>query len=315
MEKDWGFSHVALGVKDLDKLVDYYQSKGIGVHQPIRPPAPGAKSYGDAEFVTLNYGRVSEKPTAVKEEDVGKRMTFVQVGSLQLEVGRRPTTEIGTCHHVCFNVEDIMGETAPLIEKGCQIPFALIKDTLLEENHIETNKFGNVILSLRPGGSKRTERELSRQEKPGVSNWKCCGLGIPVKDLDKTVEYYQSLDIGTLQPEVIFDSSSIMDCKVYGKTPDSILKARTRIVQIASVAYQFIQPLEGEIIYKESLDKRGEGVNDLVFTVDDLDKETAKLAEKGVPVIRSGNPKTGNAFAYFDTRKAGDMMIKLIQAE
>ena len=315
MEKDWKLSHVALQVKDLEKLVDYYQSKGIGVHQPIRPPAPGVKSYGDGAFVTLNYGKVAEKSAPAREEDVAKRMTFVQVGTLQLEVMRRPTAEVGICHHVCFNVEDIMGDTAPLIEKGCGVPFALIKDTLLEENHIETNKFGGVILSLRPGGLKRTERELARQAVPGVSNWKCCSMGIPINDLDKTVEYYQSLDIGTFQPEVVFDSSATADCQVYGKTPDSVVKARTRMIQIGSVGYQFIQPVEGETVYKESLAQRGEGINEFAFTVDDLDKETAKLVTQGVPVVLSGNPQTGGAFACFDTGKdAGKIIIKLIQA-
>jgi hypothetical protein len=56
------------------------------------------------------------------------------------------------------------------------------------------------------------------------------------------------------------------------------------------------------------------GVNDFIFTVDNLEKETAGLAAKGVPAVLSGNPKNGGAFAYFDTRKVGNMMMKLIQA-
>lgn len=112
----------------------------------------------------------------------------------------------------------------------------------------------------------------------------------------------------------MFDSSSIADFNVHGKASDVVVKARTRVAQIGPVAYEFTQPLEGETIYKESLDRRGEGVNDFIFTVDDLDKETAKLAEKGVMVILSGNPRNGGAFAYFDTRKVGNMMMKLIQA-
>ncbi len=48
--------------------------------------------------------------------------------------------------------------------------------------------------------------------------------------------------------------------------------------------------------------------------MDDLDKETTKLVEKGVPVIFSGKSRNGSAFAYFDTREdGGDVMIKLMQ--
>ena len=50
--------------------------------------------------------------------------------------------------------------------------------------------------------------------------------------------------------------------------------------------------------------------------MDDLEKETANLVEKGVPAILGGKPQTVGAFAYFDTREdGGDIMIKLVQAE
>jgi hypothetical protein len=35
---------------------------------------------------------------------------------------------------------------------------------------------------------------------------------------------------------------------------------------------------------------------------------------RGIRVVLSGKPKNGSAFAYFDTRKAGNLMIKLLQA-
>jgi len=122
------------------------------------------------------------------------------------------------------------------------------------------------------------------------------------------------MGIAEIQPEVMFVSSSITDVKVYGKTPKTKIRAKTSNVQIGPVVYEFIQPLEGECLYKEYLDRKGEGIIDLTFTVDDLDREKAKLVEKGVPVIFSGEPRTGSAFAYFDTRKdGGDIMIKLVQ--
>ena len=82
------------------------------------------------------------------------------------------------------------------------------------------------------------------------------------------------------------------------------------------MAFEFVQPLEGEAIYKASLDSRGEGVSDIFFTVDDLEEETAKLAGRGVQVALSGEPQTGPAFAYFDTRESsGNIIVRLIQKE
>ena len=318
MEKDWVLSHIAVGIRDLDETIDLYQSTGAGIHTPIQvpkgPPPPDARTHS---HINVRYGEVQERAVGTAPGEAARMMTFIQVGDLQYETGRR-SVEIERVDHICFNVPDLHAVSAPLVweEKGCKVSFLYIRDNLIEENHIEP-KFGNLKLSFRPDLG-RSEREKARRESLPISNWKFRGLGIAVEDIDKLVEYYQSLEIGTFGREVMFDSSSIADFQVNGKPSDTVVKARTRMLRLGPVVYQFIQPLEGEAIYKEALDSRGEGVNDFIFTVDDLDKETAKLTEKGVPVIRSGNPKTGGAFAYFDIhkdRKVGDILIKLIQAE
>jgi len=49
--------------------------------------------------------------------------------------------------------------------------------------------------------------------------------------------------------------------------------------------------------------------------VDNLDEETAKLADKGVSVIVKGKTPAafGSSSAHFDTRQVGDFAIQLIQ--
>lgn len=44
--------------------------------------------------------------------------------------------------------------------------------------------------------------------------------------------------------------------------------------------------------------------------VDDLEKETAAMIEKGFPVVFSGVGARGR-FTYFDTRAVGKLMIEL----
>lgn len=63
------------------------------------------------------------------------------------------------------------------------------------------------------------------------------------------------------------------------------------------------------------MDIRGDGIYGLVFYVSDLEKETAKLAGKEVQVMAKGKSGAGNSFVYFDTRKPGNIIIKLIEAE
>ena len=255
-------------------------------------------------------------------------MPCIQIGTLQIEGGGvsppgsgRPEFEKEGVSHICFNVPDIQGETAALVGKGAKVTWAMLQPTgLMTEDYIDLRKFGNVILSFRPAAHEGSRRWMDRiMAHPRVSDWKFRSMGMPVRDIDRAVAYYRSFDIGTFQPEVMFDTGSTADVKVYGKTPDTPVKARTRMMShLGPLAFEFIQPLEGDAIYKEYLDRRGEeaGVCEFAFTVRDLEKETAKLVKKGVKVILSGKPQNGSAFAYFDTREhGGDIVIKLIQAE
>ena len=145
------------------------------------------------------------------------------------------------------------------------------------------------------------------------NNWEFHHVAVVVQDMDKTVEYYQSLGIGTFRPEFMLDSSTYKDYKVYGKTPDTIDKTRMRFIEIGSFLLELVQPLEGESIYKEFLKSKGEGTHHIAFRVDDLEEETTKLVEKGIPVITRVKTETGGGFAYFDLRKPGNVMLELIQ--
>ena len=82
---------------------------------------------------------------------------------------------------------------------------------------------------------------------------------------------------------------------------------------MGAVVYEFAQPLEKETTYGEFLTKKGEGAYSLDFTVDDLEKETARLIYKGVRLVLSGKTKNGSAFAFFDARTVGNLMVKLVQ--
>ena len=132
-------------------------------------------------------------------------------------------------------------------------------------------------------------------------NWKLHHIAVVVKDIDKAVEYYQSLGIATPGREVIF--------------PEAKPKIRAKFAQMGSIPIEFIQPLEGESGYKEFLDSKGEGVQHIAFAVDNLDEETDKLVDKGVSVIVKGKAPAafGSSSAHFDTRQVGNFAIQLIQ--
>lgn len=312
MKSNWELSHSGIFARDLENTVGYYQSLGIA---PELAPPPRNSSFPAGKLVNIEFGQAVQLPSTPERPF----LRLIYIGGLELEVLRAPAERpkgealaYGEgINHVCFNVPDIDWETDELVKKGLRIVQDAKRDGVRIEDYLDTREFGNIFLSLRP---LQTEEMKKRKAGYGIVNWKFLGHSAVVRDVDKTAEYYRSMGIATIQPQAMFDSSAIGDVKVYGKPPKTKIRAKTRIFQIGPVVYELIQPLEGEGIYRESLDRRGEGIIDLTFTVNDLDRETAGLVEKGVPVIFSGKPRTGSAFAYFDTRKeGGDAMIKLMQ--
>ena len=142
--------------------------------------------------------------------------------------------------------------------------------------------------------------QMSKREKsPFLRINQVC---VVVRDLDKAVEYYEALGIGP------FRSYDIMgvDREVYGK-PAGDVKNRVKYAQIGQVHFELLQPVSGESLQAEFLETRGEGIHHLGFFVDNIDKETPKLLEKGLTltetarvVDRGGRSVSDGSLAIFN---------------
>ena len=76
-----------------------------------------------------------------------------------------------------------------------------------------------------------------------MKDWKLHHIAVVVHDIDKAVQYYESLGIATVGREVIF--------------PEAKPKIRAKFVEVGSIPIEFIQPIQGEASrYKEFLDTK-----------------------------------------------------------
>ncbi len=100
-----------------------------------------------------------------------------------------------------------------------------------------------------------------------ANDWKLHHVGIVVRDLEKSVEYYQSLG-------VVEKVSTLMTAE--GKKAKLI----GRFLRIGSLNLELWEPIRGATVQQEFLDSVGEGVNHIAFTVDDYEKEYVDLVEK-----------------------------------
>ncbi len=132
-------------------------------------------------------------------------------------------------------------------------------------------------------------------------DWEIRHLGFIVSDMDRAIEYYKSLGIATVGPELPIAQS-----------PDGS-KLRVRFAQIGSIVLEFFQPVEGESMQLDFLRKHGEGIQHMAFAVADIDAEVDDLVSKGVKLVFRGDMPTGTRIAYFDTGQIGDFLIELVQ--
>lgn len=144
------------------------------------------------------------------------------------------------------------------------------------------------------------------------SNWKFYHVAVVVKDMDKTKKKYASIfGESIFRPETMLDTSAFLVYEVYQKPTSDVHRSRFNHTDIGTdkLDVEFISPVEGDSIYRDFLNKNGEGIHHFAFLVDDLDAETDKLVARGIPVITSVKRPTGRGFAYFDF---GDCLIELV---
>lgn len=131
-----------------------------------------------------------------------------------------------------------------------------------------------------------------------------------VKDLQKTIEHYwKSLGMGPWKI-FLFEEPLLREMTIKGKTEK--YRMYVAICQLENIYIEIIQPLEGETIYKEFLEKNGEGLHHLGFIVDNLDRGVEQFKANGFRILQGGRFQEGG-FAYLDTQEDFGTILELIE--
>lgn len=144
-------------------------------------------------------------------------------------------------------------------------------------------------------------------------NWKFHHVAVIVRDMNKAIEHYRTLEIGPFPPFIGPEGTTpLAEKTAYGQPSDYSIDLRHAEGGVGDLCFELIEPLAGETPAREFLEKKGEGIHHIGFTVDDIDRETAKLAKKGFRITQSG-VTPGARWAYYDTDAIGGVSIELIQ--
>lgn len=144
-------------------------------------------------------------------------------------------------------------------------------------------------------------------------NWKFHHVSVVVRDMEKAIKFYEAMGIGPFPPLLGPQGKVPLANKtLHGKPADWELDLRHAEGGVGDLTFELIQPLEGDTPVKEFLEKKGEGIQHIGFFVDDMEQETARMAEKGFKITQSAETPTVK-WAYFGTDDVGGFSIELMQ--
>jgi 4-hydroxyphenylpyruvate dioxygenase-like putative hemolysin len=150
---------------------------------------------------------------------------------------------------------------------------------------------------------------MSNLVVPKIKIGEIIQIGTVVRDLQKAVDnYWATLGIGPWQI-IRMEPPILRDVTLRGKSVEVSMLAA--IAQKGSIQLELIQPLEGPSIWKEFLEKRGEGLHHVQSLVEDSKVVLAAFKEMGVDVLMSGRIGD-NIFYYMDTEPLLGIILEFI---
>jgi methylmalonyl-CoA/ethylmalonyl-CoA epimerase len=150
-------------------------------------------------------------------------------------------------------------------------------------------------------------------ESPKFSK-KLTHVAIAVKDLQKTIKRLEALGIGPFKP-YDFDVIPPLAGKLYfhGKPLEGAKKGgnvNLYIGKMGNVSLEIFEPIDAPSPQQEFMDKRGEGIHHIAFTVDDFEKELSNLTEKGAEILQIARLENNCGACYLDMGIA-DLVFEL----
>jgi len=139
-------------------------------------------------------------------------------------------------------------------------------------------------------------------------------VALIVRDLDDSLrQYWRTLGIG---PWKVYTYGPPLVPRMTYRGKAQSYRMRLAFTQVGSLQLELIQPLVGESIYQEHLDRHGEGMHHIGVFVASLDEAISDATEHGYVVIQSGRGygKWGDGgYAYLDTKESLGTILELIE--
>jgi len=139
-----------------------------------------------------------------------------------------------------------------------------------------------------------------------------CQVCIIVKDLAKSTKKYADL-FGVPVPPIRTLSEDAKSLVTYRGKPLTGGFTQTVFYFRPDYGFELICPDEGPSVWRECMDRFGEGVNHIAYDIHDMDATIMEMGKLGYPVIQRGEfEKRNGSYAYLDTYDDLKVYVELL---
>jgi len=147
---------------------------------------------------------------------------------------------------------------------------------------------------------------------PVLDTEKLCQVGFVVHDVVATAKKYVEA-FGLPEPTFI-ETPGYAASKTIVNGEPSEATAKLAFFQTGQLVIELIQPDEKPSVWRDFLDKNGEGVHHIAFRVADTKATEAALAKEGMPVLQQGlYADASGMYTYLDSAPQLGVMIELLE--
>ncbi|WID95227.1 VOC family protein [Bosea vestrisii] len=131
-------------------------------------------------------------------------------------------------------------------------------------------------------------------------------LCIVVPDIEKAVEYYESVGIGPWK-----DFPPLGDLPVSSLTREEMESWIYKSCDLENIQFQLCQPLPSTTRKYRFLQEHGGGVYHIGFGVPDIEEAEQACLDMGLVIGERGRKHDGEGFTYFDTREDAGVVLEI----
>lgn len=145
---------------------------------------------------------------------------------------------------------------------------------------------------------------------PPLQNAVLCQVGLVVKDADRVAaKLSQVTGVKASEPTLTDDFEK---ARTQFRGSPSPAKAKLIFFDMGQVSIEIIEPIGGPSTWREFLDRHGDGVHHIAFTVNNTDPSAAGLAAEGIPVVQSGVFE-GGKYVYLEGERELGVILELLE--